>query len=113
MRVFNFNFRTPASGFIGGAREHLRDQPNVSLVTGLPVGVPRSLSECGLMFQRNIELNVPVGTHKQFCWNTVEISENSENHLKAIVGWRQAAEGDGVGQVPKCRHEKRGAKGRR
>jgi hypothetical protein len=34
MRVFNFNFRTPASGFIGGAREHLRDQSNVSLVTG-------------------------------------------------------------------------------
>jgi hypothetical protein len=34
MRVFNFNFRTPASGFIGAAREHLRDQSNVSLVTG-------------------------------------------------------------------------------
>ena len=58
-------------------------------------------------------LNVPVGTHKQFCWNIVGISENSENHLKAIVGWRQAAEGDGVGQVPKCRHEKPGAKGKR
>jgi hypothetical protein len=53
-------------------------------------------------------LSVPVGTYKQFCWNTVEISENSENHLKAIVGGRQAAEGDGVGRVPKYRHEKRG-----
>jgi hypothetical protein len=26
----------------------------------------------------------------------VEIPENSENHLKAIVDWRQAAEGDGL-----------------
>ena len=49
----------------------------------------------------------------RFYRNTVKISENSENHLKAIVGWRQAAEGDEVGRVPKYRHEKRGAKGRR
>jgi hypothetical protein len=58
-------------------------------------------------------LSVPVGTYTRFCWNTVEISEKSENHLKAIVGGRQTAEGDGVGQVPKYRHEKRGAKGKR
>ena len=58
-------------------------------------------------------LSVPVGTYEQFYRNTVEISENSENHLKAIVGGRQAAEGDGVGQVPKYRHEKRGAKRKR
>jgi len=44
--------------------------------------------------------------------NIVEISENSENHLKAIVAWRQAAEGDGVGRVPKYRHEKRGGEGK-
>ena len=43
----------------------------------------------------------------------MEISENSENHLKAIVGGRQAAEGDGVGRVPKYRHEKPGAKTKR
>jgi hypothetical protein len=35
--------------------------------------------------------NVPVGTYKRFYRNTVEISENSENHLKAIVGGRQVA----------------------
>ena len=40
--------------------------------------------------------SVPTGTLKQFCWNTVEISENSENHLKAIVGWREVAGVDGV-----------------
>jgi len=45
--------------------------------------------------------------------NTVEISQKSENHLKAIVGWRQMAEGDGFGRVPKYRHENRGAKRRR
>jgi len=60
-----------------------------------------------------IRLSVPVGTYKQFYWNIVEISEKSENHLKAIVGWRQTAEGDGLGRVPKYRHENRGAKGRR
>jgi len=49
----------------------------------------------------------------QFYRNTVEIAEKSENHLKAIVGRRQMAEGDGFGRVPKYRHEKRGAKGRR
>src|SRR5271169_6787022 len=48
-----------------------------------------------------MELNVPVGTYKQFCWNTVEILQKSENHLKAIVGRREVAEGDGVGQ---CRN---------
>jgi hypothetical protein len=58
-------------------------------------------------------LNVPVGTYKQFYRNAVEISENSENHLKAIVAWLQMAAGDGVGRVPKYRHEKRVAKGRR
>jgi hypothetical protein len=30
-----------------------------------------------------------------FCRNTVEISENPENHLKAIVYGRQIAEVDG------------------
>jgi hypothetical protein len=39
--------------------------------------------------------NVPVGTYKRFYRNTVEISENSENHLKAIVGGRQVAGRDG------------------
>ena len=58
-------------------------------------------------------LSVPVGTQMQFYRNTVEIAEKSENHLKAIVGRRQMAEGDGFGRVPKYRHEKRGAKGRR
>ncbi len=43
----------------------------------------------------------------------MEISENSENHLKAIVGRRQAAEGDGVERVPKYRHEMHGAKEKR
>jgi hypothetical protein len=36
--------------------------------------------------------NVPVGTLEQFYRNTVEISENSENHLKAIVDGRQVVE---------------------
>ena len=58
-------------------------------------------------------LNVPVGTYKRFYRNTVEISENSENHLKAIVGWRQVDEVHGVGQVPKYRHENDGAKRKR
>ena len=58
-------------------------------------------------------LNVPVGTQLRFYWNTVEISENSENHLKAIVSGRQVEGRDGFRQVPKCRHEKRGAKGKR
>src|ERR1022692_1278289 len=57
--------------------------------------------------------NVRVGTLERFCWwNTVEISENSENHLKAIVGWRQAAGKVGVTQVPKCRHEKSRGEGK-
>jgi hypothetical protein len=43
----------------------------------------------------NIGLNVPVGTYLTFYRNTVEISENSENHLKAIVGRRQGTEKDG------------------
>ena len=43
----------------------------------------------------------------------MEISENSENHLKAIVDGPEVAEGEGVGRVPKYRHEKRGAKERR
>ena len=34
----------------------------------------------------------------RFYRNTVEIAENSENHLKAIVGGRQVAGGGGVGQ---------------
>jgi hypothetical protein len=40
-------------------------------------------------------LNVPVGTYKRFYRNTVEISEISENHLKAIVGGWQVAGRDG------------------
>src|SRR5271169_5849406 len=40
--------------------------------------------------------NVPVGTLERFYRNTVDISENSENHLKAIVGGREVAGGDGV-----------------
>jgi hypothetical protein len=39
--------------------------------------------------------SVPVGTLKRFYRNTVEISENSENHLKAIVGRWQVAGRDG------------------
>jgi hypothetical protein len=45
---------------------------------------------------RMFRLNVPVGTYKRFYRNTVEISENSENHLKAIVEGRQVAGMDGV-----------------
>jgi hypothetical protein len=37
-----------------------------------------------------------MGTLEQFCGNTVEISENSKNHLEAIVGGRQVAGRDGV-----------------
>jgi hypothetical protein len=40
----------------------------------------------------NIVMNVPTGTHKRFYRNTVEIPENSENHLKAIVGGRQVGD---------------------
>jgi hypothetical protein len=36
--------------------------------------------------------SVPVGTFERFYGNTVEISENSENHLKAIVDGRQVAD---------------------
>lgn len=43
----------------------------------------------------------------------MEISENSENHLKAIVDGLEVAEVDGFAAVPKYRHEKRGAKGKR
>jgi hypothetical protein len=39
--------------------------------------------------------NVPMGTLEQFYRNAVEISEVSENHLKAIVGRRQVAGWDG------------------
>src|SRR5258706_7339881 len=42
--------------------------------------------------------NVPVGTYKRVYRNTVEMSENSENHLKAIVRGRQAAERNRVRQ---------------
>jgi hypothetical protein len=55
-------------------------------------------------------LNVPVGTYKRFYRNIVEISENSENPLKAIVGGPHVAEGNGLGEVPKYRHENREAK---
>jgi hypothetical protein len=34
--------------------------------------------------------------NSRFIGNTVEIAENSENHLKAIVGGRQMAGWDGV-----------------
>ena len=56
-------------------------------------------------------LNVPVGTYLTFYRNTVEIAENSENHLKAIVDGRQE-----VGRIRfRGRAGKRGqeAKGRR
>ena len=43
----------------------------------------------------------------------MENSEISKNHLKAIVGWRQVAAMDGFRGVPKCRHEKPRAKGKR
>jgi hypothetical protein len=43
----------------------------------------------------------------------VDNSEISENHLKAIVGWRQVAGMVGVRQVPIYRQGKRGAKGKR
>ena len=65
------------------------------------------------MSRRNNELSVPVGTYERFYWNTVDIQEESENHLKAIVDWRQAAELDEFGQAPKYRHEKGGANGKR
>jgi hypothetical protein len=39
--------------------------------------------------------SVPVGTLERFYRNTVEISENSENHLEAILGGRQVAGRDG------------------
>jgi len=48
--------------------------------------------------------------NKRFYRNIVEISENSENHLKAIVGGPHVAEGNGLGEVPKYRHENREAK---
>jgi hypothetical protein len=54
-----------------------------------------------------------MGTLEQFYRDAVEISENSENSLKAIVGGRQMAEVDGVGQVPIYRHENHGAKEKR
>jgi hypothetical protein len=42
-----------------------------------------------------------MGTLEQFCGNTVEISENSKNHLEAIVGGRQVLGGMGLGRGPK------------
>jgi hypothetical protein len=54
-----------------------------------------------------------MGTLEQFYRDAVEISENSENSLKAIVGGRQMAEVDGVGRVPIYRHENHGAKEKR
>jgi hypothetical protein len=42
--------------------------------------------------------SVPTGTYPQFYRNTVEIAENSENHLKAIVGERQVAVGVGLSE---------------
>jgi hypothetical protein len=57
----------------------------------------------GTLYVQMFRLNVPVGTLEQFYRNTVEISEISENHLKAIVGGRQVAGRDGfrrgVGKV--------------
>jgi hypothetical protein len=55
--------------------------------------------------------NVPVGTYKRFYRNTVEIAENSENHLKAIVGGRQMAGAVGVSERAVKRSQK--ATGRR
>jgi len=43
----------------------------------------------------------------------VENSEISESYLKAIVDSRQAVGLNGIGQVPKYRHENRGAKRKR
>jgi hypothetical protein len=63
--------------------------------------------------QNIVRTNVPVGTLERFYRKTVEIPENSENHLKAIVDGRQVAGRDGFRQVPKCRQEKRGAKEKR
>jgi hypothetical protein len=42
--------------------------------------------------------NVPTGTYLQFYRNAVEIAENSENHLKAIVGGRQVGVDVGVSE---------------
>jgi hypothetical protein len=53
---------------------------------GIGLGVP-----AGTLYVQS----VPVGTLERFYRNTVEISENSENHLKAIVGARQLAGVDG------------------
>ncbi len=43
----------------------------------------------------------------------MENSEISEDHLKAIVGWRQVDEGVRFGVVPICRHAKPRAKRKR
>ena len=63
---------------------------------------PEHCAECS---NRNIEAvwrlyvqNVPTGTQLRFYRNTVEIAENSGNHLKAIVGGRQVAGRDGVSE---------------
>ena len=45
--------------------------------------------------------NAPTGTYKRFYRNTVEISENSENHLEAIVCGLQMAEVDGFKESPR------------
>ena len=39
-----------------------------------------------------------MGTLEQFCGDTVDISENSENNLKAIVVGRQVARMNGIGR---------------
>jgi hypothetical protein len=61
---------------------------------------PEHCAECS---NRNTEAvlrlyvqNVPTGTFERFYRNTVEISENSENRPKAIVGGRQMAGANGV-----------------
>jgi hypothetical protein len=45
-----------------------------------------------------VSTNVPVGTLERLYRNTVEISENSENHLKAIVSLRKVSGSDRVRQ---------------
>jgi len=62
----------------------------------MQVGLPEV--PAGTLYVQMFRLSVPVGTLERFYRNTVDISENSENHLKAIVGGRQVAGRDGVRQ---------------
>jgi hypothetical protein len=71
---------------------------DLTLLDVTPCGrmqVGRPEVSAGTLYVQMFRSNVPVGTLERFYRNTVEISENSENHLKAIVGERQVAGRDG------------------